>query len=59
MHKVSLEHVRWAAKAWNDAWRTYAIATVDGGFATTWNSARYPRMTETKSNPNDVKISKG
>lgn len=44
MAKVTLQQMRSAAKEWNSAWRTYAIATKDGGFVTSWNGDRYPRM---------------
>ena len=47
MQTVSLENMRSAAADWRSSWRTWAIATQDGGFVSYWNGQRYPRLTNT------------
>ena len=46
MQTVSLQNIRSAAADWPSSWRTWVIATQDGGFVSHWNGQRYPRMTD-------------
>lgn len=41
---VSLWQMKAAARDSKSSWRTYAIATSEGGILSSWNSARYPRL---------------
>ena len=44
MQTVSLVNMRIAARDWNAGWRTWVIATTDGGAVSYWNGQRYPRL---------------
>ena len=45
MQTISLENMRIVAKESRGAWRTWVIATDDGGWVSFWNGQRYPRLT--------------
>lgn len=36
--------MRCAAAEWRGSWRTWVIATADGGVVSYWNGQRYPRL---------------